>query len=214
MGVRGGWGVRRVVALAAIALLVSAVPATAQNLEDYDYDNLGLWAIGVEALFVEPSQSESTIGFGVKLDLGQLGPHVRVIPRFGYWKADVEPDRIAELEAQLEDVSGLPPGAISLGDIERSAYVFGLDIQYIRELSSLSPYVGAGLDVYALNDDGAAIGGTFLDETIITAGVSAVGGLQLALTRNLAAFAEFRATAATGASSLGAAAGLFFTFGD
>lgn len=216
-GGRGGTGwTRRVGAAVTACAALAALPdrALAQNLEEYDYANLGLRAIGVEALFVDPSQNEATVGFGVKLDLGLLGPNVRVVPRFGYWKADVDPDRVEELERQLEEVSELPAGSINLGDIRRSAYIGGFDLQYINHIGSVSPYLGAGLDVYVLNDDGAAIEGTFLDDAIVTAGLSAVGGLQLALTPNVALFGEVRATAVTDASSLGGAAGIYFLFGN
>lgn len=215
----GGTGrgnrVRR--SLLAVAALVAvgtlARPAAAQNLEEYDYTNLGFRAIGAEVLFVDPSQNEGTFGLGVRLDLGFLGPGIRVVPRFGYWKADVNSQSVTELEQQLEDVSELPAGSINLGQIQRSAYVFAADLQYITSISTVSPYVGAGVDVYALNDDGNAISGTFLDDAVVTAGLSVVGGLQFALSPDWSAYGEFRATAVTDASSLGGAFGVYYTFG-
>lgn len=219
MGGAGGVGVRtgaRVVVAAGATLLllvVAARPAAAQNLEQYDYANLGLRAIGAELLYVDPSQNEGTVGFGAKLDLGFLGPGIRVVPRFAYWKADVEGSSIDELERQLEEVSELEPGSVNLGAIDRSAYVAGADVHFIASLARVSPYIGAGLDIYALNDDGEAIRGTFLDDLVVTAGVSAVGGLQVALSPGWSVFGELRATAVTDASSLGGAFGVFYTFG-
>lgn len=219
MGGAGGVGVRtgaRVVVAAGATLLllvVAARPAAAQNLEQYDYANLGLRAIGAELLYVDPSQNEGTVGFGAKLDLGFLGPGIRVVPRFAYWKADVEGSSIDELERQLEEVSELEPGSVNLGAIDRSAYVVGADVHFIASLARVSPYIGAGLDIYALNDDGEAIRGTFLDDLVVTAGVSAVGGLQVALSPGWSVFGELRATAVTDASSLGGAFGVYYTFG-
>ena len=208
-------GMRRALAgLATVLLLIGGTrPAAAQNLEQYDYANLGLRAIGVEVLYVSASQNEGTFGFGAKLDLGFLGPGIRVVPRFAYWRADVEDSSIDELERQLEQVSDLEPGTINLGAIERSAYVTGADVHFIASLPTVSPYVGAGLDVYLLNDDGAAIRGTFLDDLVVTAGVSAVGGLQVALSSGWSVFGELRATAVTSASSVGGAFGVYYTFG-
>lgn len=203
-----------IVAGIGLAIAVASVrPAAAQNLEQYDYSNLGLRGIGAELVYVDATQNEATVGFGAKLDLGFLGPGLRVVPRFAYWKADVDASQVDELEAQLETVSELEPGSINLGQIQRSAYVLGADFEYIASVSRLQPYVGAGLDLYALNDDGAAIKGTFLDDLVITAGVSGVAGLQVELTRNWNAYGEFRATAVTDASSLGAAFGLYYMFG-
>lgn len=218
MGGEGGvvdrWIRGSVVAGVSLAMIaVAAQPAAAQNLEQYDYSNLGLRGIGAEILWVDATQNESAVGFGAKLDLGFLGPGLRVVPRFGYWKADVDASRVTELEAQLEEVSELEPGSINLGQIQRSAYVLGADFEYIASVSRLQPYIGAGLDFYALNDDGAAITGTFLDDLVITAGVSGVAGIQVELSPSWNAFGEFRATAVTDASSLGAAFGLFYMLG-
>jgi len=203
-----------IVAGVALAMSVMAArPADAQNLEQYDYSNLGLRGIGAELVYVDATQNEAAVGFGARLDLGFLGPGLRVVPRFAYWKADVDASRVSDLETQLEAVSELEPGSINLGQIQRSAYVLGADFEYIASVSRLKPYIGAGLDIYALNDDGAAITGTFLDDLVITAGVSGVAGLQVELTPNWNAYGEFRATAVTDASSLGAAVGLFYMFG-
>ena len=209
----GFW--RRVAAATAVGVigLAAAQPAAGQNLEEYDYANLGVRAIGAEVLYVKASQNEGTFGLGAKLDLGFLGPGVRVVPRFGFWTADVEGADVEELERQLEEVSELEPGSINLGAIERSAYVVGADLQYIAEISRVSPYIGAGLDIYALNDDGNAIRNTFLDDLVITAGVSAVGGVQVAVSPDWSVFGEFRATAVSDASSLGGAFGVYYTFG-
>lgn len=209
-----GFG-RWTAAAAGVALvsLAAVRPASAQNLEEYDYANLGVRALGAEVLYVDASQNEGTFGLGAKIDLGFLGPGVRVVPRFGFWTADVDRSDVDELERQLEEVSELEPGSINLGAIERSAYVLGVDLQYIAAISRISPYVGAGIDIYALNDDGAAIRNTFLDDLVITAGASAVGGLQVAVAPNWSVFGEFRATAVTDASSLGAAFGVYYNFG-
>lgn len=213
-GAGTGAGARTIVAGVALALLIGfARPAEAQNLEQYDYANLGLRAIGAEVLYVDPSQNDATVGIGAKVDLGFLGPGIRVVPRVAYWKADVEESSIDELERQLEEVSELEPGSVNLGAIDRSAYVFGADVHFIASLARVSPYIGAGLDIYALNDDGNAIRGTFLDDLVITAGASAVGGFQVAMSADWSVFGELRATAVTDASSLGAAFGVYYTFG-
>lgn len=202
---------------AALVLMVlggMAEPAKGQGLEEYDYTNLGLRGIGIDAFTVDASQNESTLGIGAKLDLGFLGPSVRVVPRFGYWKADVDGSQVSEFEAQLEEVSGLTPGSISLGTIDRSAYIFGTDFQWTRRSAKVAPYIGAGLDVYILNDDGDAIRGTFLDDVVVTAGVSGVIGAQVSLSRRWSAYGEFRGSAVTDATNLSVALGIFLMTGN
>ena len=200
--------------LAVALMLAVAGPASAQGLENYDYTNLGLRAIGVEAFYVNASQNEGTLGIGAKLDLGFLGPNIRVVPRFGYWKADVEASQVSKLETQLEEASGLMPGSISLGDIERSAYIFGTDFQWTSRTADVAPYIGLGLDVYILNDDGEAIRETFLDDLVVTAGVSGVIGAQFALSPTWSAYGEFRGAAVTDAANLGVAFGIFLMTGN
>ncbi len=209
---RGRTGVVAALTIAALGMMAGS--ATAQGLEEYDYTNLGLRAIGVEAFTVNASQNESTVGIGAKLDLGFLGPNIRIVPRFGYWKADVESSQVTELEMQLESASGLEPGTINLGQIERSAYILGTDFQWTATGVKVAPYIGVGLDVYILNDDGEAIRDTFLDDLIVTAGVSGVVGAQFALSRRWSAYGEFRGAAVTDASNIGIAAGIFLMTGN
>lgn len=214
-GVGTGRGMRCTLAsVAALLLLIGGTrSAIAQDLEQYDYVNLGLRAVGAEVIYVSTSQNEGAVGLGAKLDLGFLGPGIRVVPRFAHWSADVEGSSIDELERQLEEVSDLEPGTVNLGSISRSAYVIGADVHFIASLPTVSPYIGAGLDVYMLNDDGAAIRGTFLDDLVVTAGASAVGGVQVAVSPGWSVFGELRATAVTSASSVGGAFGVYYTFG-
>ncbi len=209
------WGRIGVVGtLVMVALGVTGETAAAQGLEDYDYTNLGLRAIGFEIFSVDASQNESTIGIGAKLDLGFLGPNIRVVTRLGYWKADVDGGQVSELEAQLEEASGLDAGTIDLGTIDRSAYIFGTDFQWTTRNTKISPYIGVGLDVYLLNDDGDAIRDTFLDDNVVTAGVSGVIGAQVALSRRWNVYGEFRGAAVTDASNVGVAVGLSVMTGN
>ena len=201
-------------ALVIMALGSTATPIAAQGLEDYDYNNLGLRGIGAGLFFVDASQNDGELGFEGKVDLGFLGPNIRIVPRVGYWKADVEASQVTELEMQLEEASGLEPGSISLGDIERSAYIIGTDFQWTVRDARIAPYIGLGLDVYILNDDGDAIQDTFLDDLIVTAGVSGVVGAQVALSKRWSAYGEFRGTAVTDASNVGIAFGLFLMTGN
>ena len=155
------WPIRQAAGVTVLALalgLGGAVrTACGQSLEDYDYENLGLRAIGVDFVYADPSQSEGTIGFGARADLGFLGPYIRVVPRFAYWNAAVDGSQVAELERQIEDVSGLDSGTVSLGRIERDYWVLGMDLQWTLPEPVVAPYLGLGVDVYILNDSGSAI---------------------------------------------------------
>jgi hypothetical protein len=65
-----------------VGTLLGAGDAVAQNLEEYDYENLGLRALGVDVVWANAKDAKGAVGFGVRADLGFLGPYVRVVPRF------------------------------------------------------------------------------------------------------------------------------------
>jgi hypothetical protein len=196
----------------AVGAGIVAPGASAQELADYDYANLRFSAIGAEAVFVDPSQNETTVGVGLRADLGWLGPFIRVVPRLAYWKADVSQSSVDELEAQLEKAAGLEPGTLDLGKIQRSAYVIGMDLQWTLPEPAFAPYLGIGVDGYVLNDDGDAIQGTFLDDTVVTLGASAVGGLEYDFPRGLRLYAELRGTLVSDARNLAVQTGVAWRF--
>jgi hypothetical protein len=64
------------VSAVAMAVLFGASEGAAQNLEEYDYEHLGLQAVGVEVVWANAKDAKGTVGFGVRADLGFLGPPV------------------------------------------------------------------------------------------------------------------------------------------
>lgn len=188
------------VAAAAAALALGAAPAVGQGLADYDYENLRLRGAGVEIFYVSPNDLESTLGFGARLDLGFLGPRVRVVPRFAYWDSDVEEaelDRLADQMADLvaEQNPGQPRPEIDLGSVERDALIFGTDLHWLPLVDErLRPYLGLGAEVYVLDGEGEAIEGTFVEDALdlITAGGSALAGVEVDLQRGITLYGELR----------------------
>ena len=204
-----GW--RTLLALS-LLLLVGTAEARAQTLEDHDYSNLGFRALGVEARWVDASQNQSTVGVGIRVDMGFLGPYIRIVPRAGWWNADVNEESVSELERQLEEVSDLPPGSINLGKLERTAWILGLDVQWTLQEAVLAPYLGVGGDLYLLDDEGEAIEGTFLDSAVITAGLSGVVGAELNFLSHWRVYSELRGTLVTDASNVSVGLGLAYRF--
>jgi len=208
-------GRRRSVALIAVLFavaLLGAGDARAQNLEEYDYENLGLRAIGVDVVWANAKDAEGAVGFGIRADLSPLGPQVRVVPRFAYWKADIEEQAVAKFEENLEDLC-TPPGCnIDLGDTQRNYWILGFDLQWVLPNPLIGPYLGVGADLYILDDSGQAIQGTFLDDAVVTAGLSAVGGVQFDPGKHLRLYVDLRGTLVTSASNLAVYAGVAYRF--
>lgn len=202
--------VRAIVIAAGLLAFVWSGELRAQSLEDYDYTNLGFKAFGAEATWVNASQNESTVGVGVRVDLGFLGPYIRIVPRGAWWNARVNDSDVRELEQQLEQVSDLPPGSINLGSLERTAWIVGADAQWTLHDATFAPYLGVGLELYFLDDSGEAIEGTFLDSMVITAGVSGLVGAELNFARHWRVYSELRGTLVTDASNVAVALGLAY----
>ena len=203
---------RALVSVLFAGAFLGAGDAAAQNLEEYDYENLRLRAIGVDVVWANAKDAEGAIGFGVRADLGPLGPQVRVVPRFAYWKADIEEQAVAKFEQNLEGLC-TPPGCnIDLGDMQRNYWILGFDLQWLLPNPLIAPYLGIGADLYILDDSGQAIKDTFLDDAVVTAGLSAVGGLQFDPGKHLRLYVDMRGTLVTSASNLAVYAGVAYRF--
>ena len=192
---------RAIAIVTGIFLLAASSDARGQTLEDYDYTNLGFRAFGAEATWVNASESESTVGVGIRVDLGFLGPYIRIVPRAAWWNAKVTDSAVRELEEQMEEVSDLPPGSINLGSLERTAWILGTDVQWTLQDAVFAPYLGVGLEVYFLDNDGDAINGTFLDNMLITVGITGVIGAELNLADHWRVYSELRGSLVTDASN-------------
>jgi len=217
MGLRGETGARRLrTLLVASALttgaLLGAGDVVAQDLAEYDYENLGFRAIGVEVVWANAKDAKGAVGFGVRADLGFLGPNVRVVPRFAFWQADIEDEAVAKVERNLEALCVPPDCRIELGELRRDYWIVGLDLQWTMANRTFTPYLGAGAELYILNDSGEAIDGTFLSDAVVTAGLSGVGGLEFDPGKHLRLYAEVRGTLVTSASNLAVYAGVAYRF--
>lgn len=205
------WRVTTIV-LGLATTLVGAGDLAAQNLEQYDYENLKLRAIGIEGVWVGAKDADGALGFGLRADLGPLGPNVRVVPRFAWWKADIDQEAVREFEKNLEDLC-TPPGCnVVLGSMQRNYWVVGLDLEWVLESALLAPYLGAGGDLYILDDSGQAIEGTFLADAVVTAGISGVAGLQFDAGKHARFYMDVRATLVSSASNLALYGGLAYRF--
>jgi opacity protein-like surface antigen len=196
--------------VAGLLLITATDTLHAQSLEDYDYTNLGFRAVGAEATWVDASQNESTVGVGIRVDLGFLGPYIRIVPRGAWWNAHVTDSAVRELEQQLEEVSDLPPGSIDLGTLERTSWILGADAQWTLQDAVFAPYLGVGLELYFLDNDGDAIRGTYLDNMVITAGIAGLIGAELNIASHWRVYSELRGTLVTDASNVAVALGLAY----
>lgn len=201
---------RKRIPVGALLVLLSLLPGggsgrtgalTAQGLADYDYENLGLRGVSGWTSYLWPSTVEPVQGFGGRLDLGYLGPGIRILPTFARWESDFRREEIATLERRIEELvardqdPALPAPSVDLGTVQWSGMVLGLDGQVVWSLPiPLLTYVGAGFAAHLLNGEGEAVEGTFVEDLLdrVAFGGNVHGGVEWILGNHVRWFAEAR----------------------
>lgn len=195
--------ITRSAALLLFSLSAAAVPAAAQDLAQYDYENLTFRGIGFDVMRIWPNKVAATENFGVRVDLGFLGPGVRVVPTIGYWSSELKRAELQRFADQLNRLPalrgrGITIAADELGTIEWSDLSMGVDLHLLWTTPVLKAftYAGAGLQLHALNGQGTAVQETFVEDLLdsTTAGASLMGGVELQPLRSLRLFGEARFT--------------------
>lgn len=178
--------------LATILVVCCSAPVAAQRpLDRFSYDNLGFHGGWPEIGILTSDRLEGTVSYGVRADLGQFAPRLRMLLGVSYFRSDFKSKDIAEFETALRDVVTDPTQdfSIDLGDIRWSDIAIELDLQYMLTpmTSRYLPYLGIGAGMHVRNGSGDAINGTFVEDALdmLGAGVSATAGLDVRLGRAL-----------------------------
>lgn len=208
---------RRLLTLGFASLLAcgTALPAAAQTLADYDYEYLGFRGIGVGAGYLWSDKVLNTEQLTLRLDLGYLGPGVRIIPSVGFWKSEFTADELDDFAIRLSDRLDVDIDGADLAPLEWSDLSLSLDGQFVWNTPFRTlTFVGAGLGFHALNGQGDAIDDTFVEDLLdaITLGVSALAGLEFEPVDRLRVFGEGRYTVMNSIHYLSGRAGLQFMF--
>ncbi|CAN5833815.1 hypothetical protein BH23GEM6_BH23GEM6_17140 [soil metagenome] len=184
-----------------VLIVVFVLPsiAAAQTWEDYDYENLEFRGLGLELGGIWPTKLEPTFGFGIRADLGLVGPNVRISPAIRYWSSSLRQVEVDRLSDQIRRICERQAGAscpgFDLGEIRRSDLEVSVDAHYLFELDlPVLPYAGAGVGLHLLNGRGEAISGTFVEDLLdtLSPGVNLVGGLTAPFGPSLQLFSEAR----------------------
>jgi hypothetical protein len=160
--------------MAFVASWLGAVPGAAQELADFDYENLSFRGFALEVGRLWGSRIEDANTIGLRVDLGYLGPGVRIVPHLTYWSSELERGEVAKLETSVERLiegqTGEPAPDVKLGTVDWSDRVLGLDAQAVWAVpGNLLTFAGIGAAVHFLNGDGQAISGTFVEDLLDSA---------------------------------------------
>lgn len=167
------------VLLACLLLLGWPAWLRAQDLADYDYENLRLVGLGVDFGGLAPTLVEPTLTVAVRGDLGFLGPGVRIMPAIRFWSSELREE--------------------GFQDARVAALALEVDGHYVWSDYMGDPYLGAGVGLHFLNGSGPSIDGTFVEDLLDTVlpALNAAGGASLPLGPRLRVFAEARGVLAT-----------------
>lgn len=178
------------VAVAAMSVAASPRRVTAQELADFDYENLSFRGIGVEGGLLFPTRVKATQSIGLRMDLGYLGPGVRIIPGLSFWSSSFKSGEVAELEDRVGTLIGAqtdgPPPTVDLGVIDWRDLVLSLDAQMVWQVPfGVLTHAGAGISAHMLNGSGSAIDDTFVEDLLdsVTAGFNLHTGLEIPMGR-------------------------------
>jgi hypothetical protein len=192
----------RFVTLLLAGALLAPGAVRAQELADYDYENLNFRGIGFDYGHIWPSKVAPTSMYSLRLDLGFLGPAVRIAPSISYWRSTF---RTSELDRLADRLNRLPPlqeqgvviTAADLGTVEWSDLALSIDAHVVWTAPlDVITFLGVGAAVHALNGRGDAIADTFVEDLLdsTTAGIAFMGGAELQLLPRLRIYGEGRYT--------------------
>lgn len=171
-----------------------------QAIEDYDYENLELRALGLELGGVWPSRYDATLSIGARADLGLLGPYVRLAPGVRFWGSTMKQSEVERLSLQLQRIclrtrTGPECPPLDLGEIRITDLVLDLDGHFVPETDLVfQPYAGAGIALHLASGSGEFIDGTFVEDVLdaISPGLNLMGGVELPIGERIRVGAEAR----------------------
>ena len=181
----------------AMGLLLAVGPAAAQSLEDYDYEDLRFRGVGLDIGYIWPDKVENTEMYSVRLDLGYLGPGVRIIPSISYWSSRLTGDELDQMADRINNLTGGSIQGSDLGPIEWSDISLSVDGHFVWNTPiDVLTWAGAGLGFHALNGSGQAVDDTFVEDLLdaISAGFALLAGAEVEPVDRLRVYGEGRYT--------------------
>jgi hypothetical protein len=180
-------------------------PLAAQGLADYDYEDLEFRGIGVEAGHIWPERVEPVTTFGLRLDLGLIGPRIRIVPSARFWSSSLEEREVDRLAEQIVEVCQRQgdvncPTRLDLGQVDLSDLELTTDAQVLLlNRGPVTPYLGFSAGLHLLNGRGDFIDNTFVEDLLdtVSPGIGASLGSNVRIVSALELGIEARFTLAS-----------------
>ena len=85
-----------------LGLALTPLNASGQELADFDYENLAFRGFSLEGGYIWPTRVDPAYSLGMRLDMGYLGPGLRIVPGISYWSSSMKASEVAELENKMD----------------------------------------------------------------------------------------------------------------
>ena len=205
--------VRFVLVASIVCTALSRSTAAQEPTQGFSYDNIRFSGIQVEAGVITSKRLKGAPQIGLRVDLGQFAPRVRLMAGVSYFRSDFTSREIGEFESALERVVSDPEGnfTIDLGRVRWSDVALDVDFQYLLgSWGRWQPYLGLGAGAHIRNGSGAAINGTFVEDALdnIGAGINVTAGWDVSVAPGFILNVGGRAVLASDVSTLGLQVGL------
>ena len=171
-----------------------------QELADYDYEKLAFRGISVEYGNILFKTYEETEVYSVKLDLGFLGPGVRMATRASYWSSEMVPEELVSFESSLNTMilaqGGVLPGnGMEIGSIKRDDMSVSVEADYVWRIPlGMLLSTGFGASAHLVNGTTQIPDDTFLNGLLdsFTAGFNVHSGLEYLVTDRIRLYGDSR----------------------
>ena len=183
-------------------LICASTPSNgaAQTMADYDYANLRFRGIGFDYGYIWPTKVDPTSLYSMRIDLGYLGPGVRIAPTISYWNSTLHDSELRRFADQLNRLPALESRGIiiqpeELGRIEWSDLSVSVDAHVVWTTPlNVMTYIGGGLGLHAMNGRGSAVEETFVEDLLdsTTAGFNLMAGGEFQVLPQLRLYGEAR----------------------
>lgn len=183
---------------ACLVTAVLAVPARGQELADFDYENLSFRGFAPEWGYLWPTRVEPTQSWGLRLDLGYLGPGVRVVPSVTYWSSAFKAAEVRVLERRVASLISSQtdtPATVDLGVIDWTDVALAVDGQLVwRVPYGVLTFMGVGAGAHILDGAGPAVDDTFVEDLLdsVSVGVNVHAGIEYPLARHVRVYGQAR----------------------
>ena len=171
-----------------------------QELADYDYEKLAFRGISVEYGNILFKTYEETEVYSMKLDLGFLGPGVRMATRASYWSSEMVPEELVSFESSLNTMilaqGGVLPGnGLEIGSIKRDDMSVSVEADYVWRIPlGMLLSTGLGASAHLVNGTTQIPDDTFLNGLLdsFTAGFNVHSGLEYLVTDRIRLYGDSR----------------------